>query len=173
MYINAQTGEFQYAKVGWLPSNAIGLHFFHTGDSPLGTVGEGKASSFLTWPSTQGIVPENGSWMFCPRGTPDARTGTYELFIDDLNFPSSGVDKATCLYANLVAADANPWRQKKPAPHHHYYYDTDDQDEDTDADADADEPYPTSYPTSYPANYPPSYPASSPTSSPISYPIGK
>ena len=139
MYINAQTGQFQYSRVGWLPSWAIGLHFFHTGRSPLGTVGQGLASSFLTWPSTQGIVPDQGTWAFCPDGTPTARTGQFQLYINEDNFASSGIDKAQCLYAELVAADANPWRKK---PHHwrpHPFRPFSELDADADTDAETEE----------------------------------
>jgi hypothetical protein len=108
MYVNAQTGQLQYNRVGQLPDKAIGEHFFHTGRNPLGTVV--PSSSFLTWPSTKGNSPQDGLWAFCPYGS----TGQYEVFVNPANFDSAGVVKADCLYYDLAAADANPWRRKKP-----------------------------------------------------------
>ncbi|KAF2677076.1 hypothetical protein K458DRAFT_436865 [Lentithecium fluviatile CBS 122367] len=125
MYIDGQTGQFQYTQVGWLPPNAIGIHFFHTGQNPLGSAA--PTSSTLSWPSTPGNSLGGEKRAFCWLGTEEKSTYQYEVFVNGRNFNSSSIDKKECLYAELAAADANPWGKKKPHwDDHHDRHDDDD-----------------------------------------------
>ena len=104
IFIDGVSGAVKYNKVGWLPPSAISNSFFHTGNNPLALVF--PSPSYLTWPSTLGIAFQ-GYWTFCPMG----ETGQYQLFVNGNNFNPQGLSKGECLYRQLAAINANPWKE--------------------------------------------------------------
>ncbi|KAF1835324.1 hypothetical protein BDW02DRAFT_294895 [Decorospora gaudefroyi] len=123
LYIDGVTGALKYGPVGWLPSNAIAVNFFKTGDNPEGTLG--LSTAFLSWPSTQGVTSSalyDSPWWLCPRG----RTGQFEVFVSNGNWGGSSYDDSSsdvskdtrrCKKVSLAAVNANPWKKGEPAPY--------------------------------------------------------
>ncbi|KAF2259810.1 hypothetical protein CC78DRAFT_571647 [Lojkania enalia] len=114
MFVDEQTGQLKWTKVGHSPPPAISVGFHHLGNNPNGLLED--SPSILTWPLTSAPFK---SWYFC-----ESSTGDYVVYVDPANWEFTVTfDVSSCKDRKLAALNANPWLYKKKH-HKNYPHDT-------------------------------------------------